>query len=410
MEAPVSPYSHSIISNRSWLKWALFLVFTTLVAVGAFLTGKFSVKQEVKQLTPNKPAATTNLQPNNKVIQNANWEKPISNQKGYPIITESSQKNAKELSIYSLSSQKITPTNAIITWGGGSSGVGSSDPLASPDLLYTSYIDDVTRNLWLISHETLERKQITKTGGVSHISGWTPDSKKVIFYIPPDSITTMTQGYGGLTENLVKFNPDLDSGFFLFDIDSGGTKKLYPVEYFEAVVDNDRILVRTTDQYYNKRLILFNFNTFEANYGYVKEEFGYGANQFNFTADGSKWTYTLSRNPTTDANIIYAQFPNKEGEQIDTGSWAETQFPLISPKGSKVAFSRRDSYAEPGLPNYAVWIYDTSSKQKTKHNVEGWAKLWVDENRLIVIASNASKHENYLSVLDVNTGNVTKIY
>lgn len=352
-------------------------------------------------LIPNKSKPTT---------ESVSWEKPVSTQKGYPVSSPVvGLNNTRELSVYSFSTKELRKINQFSTGDGFAAGFGSTGPKASPDLLYTVFIDQKTKNLWLLSNETLKAKQISQNGGVSYIPGWSPNSTKIIYQIAADSITSRTQGMGN-PESKVMFSPNLDSGFFMFDINSGKTKKLYPVEYFETFIDNERILVRTSEQGNNDRLIIFNTNTFEADYGFVKETFGFGANQFTFSKDGNKWAYTLSRNPTTDANIIYADFPNKEGKEIDSGTWSEVQFPLIYLDGTKIAFSRRDGYPEPGSRIYAVWVYDASSKEKKKYDVEGWADTWVDKNTLIVKASNASKKENFIYLLDLESGNSTKIY
>ncbi len=388
-----------------WIFIGLGLCF--ILILGVILTSYKSKSTIQNIISSPKNESQLNTQD-----ESPRWIKPVSSKKGYPVASGglSASDSTRQFFIYSFSTKELHKVNQSLVSGGYASGIGTGGPKASPDLLYTAFIDQKTKNLWLLSNETLETKQVTQNGFVAYVSGWSPSSTKIIYQIPADSITARTRGMGGYQPTKEVFNPNLDSGFFVFDINSGKTKKLYPVEHFETFIDNDRILVRTTDQESNDRLIVFNINTFEADYGFVKEKFGYGADQFSFSKNGEKWAYTLSRNPTTDANIIYADFPDKEGEQIDSGDWAETQFPLISPDGTKLAFSRRDGYAEPGLPNYAVWVYNTSNKEKTKYNVEGWADTWVDENTLVVKASNASKKENYLYLLNLESGESTKIY
>ncbi|MBI4091221.1 hypothetical protein HY419_00550 [candidate division WWE3 bacterium] len=309
------------------------------------------------------------------------------------------------MSIYTFADKTLSPVLKVsVASGNSASGFGESDPLVSPNLLYTAVIDDQTHNLWIVSNETKELKQITQTGDVSYLSGWSKDSKKIVYRVDEESITSLTQGYGGYQETKVQFKPNRDAGYFAFDIDSGVTTKLYPLDYFETFIDSKNILTKPIDQYSSDRLVIFDTNTFEADYGFVPEKFGFGAGQFSFSDDGTKWVYTLSRNPTTDANIIYAPFPQKEGETIDSGAWADVQFPNISHNGTKVAYSKKDG------PAYAVWVYNTADKSKKKYDVEGWAVAWVDENTIVVKSSNASKSGNSLYSVDLTTGTVTKIY
>lgn len=209
--------------------------------------------------------------------------------------------------------------------------------------------------------------------------------------------------YGGLQETKVSFNPNIDYGFFLFDIDSGVTKKLYPIEYFESFIDNEKILVRTT-AFTTDRFIVFNINTFEADYGFVKEKFGFGAGQFDFTSDGSKWTYILSPNPTTDNNIIYATFPNKEGEVIESAGWGDFSSPIFSPEGTKIAYAK----GSPG--SHAVWVYDTNSKKKTKYS-EGAPMVWIDENTILITQRDfADLLKLHYFLLDLTNNTTTEAY
>lgn len=398
MEMVNSGIKNTFLNPLKKLVVTIILLFAGAI-IGYFFAGQISTTKYVTQIkeTPNNQQASQNI-----------WAKPISHRKGYPVLDKAvGKENTMELSIYSLADKKTT--RVVYTVGrGGTSGLGNTNPLASPDLLYTAFISKDLGNLTIVSNDTLITRDVPDVFNVSDLSAWSPDSKKLIYYIAEDSITERTFGPGGPLGK-VKFDPNLNSGFFVFDIDSGKNKKLYPVSYFESFIDNSRILVRTTDQYSKDNLIIFNIDTFEADYEAVKEKFGYGADQFSLSNDGSRWSYTLSRNPTNDGNIIYAPFPNKEGEQIDSGDWAEIQFSKISPSGEKVAYSKRDGFFEPNFPKYSVFVYDAKTKQKTKYNVEGWVATWIDEDTLIATSSDASKTNDYLYLLDLKTGNTNKL-
>lgn len=333
------------------------------------------------------------------------WNKLISTKKGYPIVNPSTN----ELSIFLIDSNELKNIGKKLYWGGGSAGYGSSDPLSSPDSLYTAYIDKSTQELKILSNETLKEVVLSIPGEkVSYISGWSPDNKKIIYHIDQETLATRKTGMMPW-EGKELFNKKLSPGFILFNIETGERTNLYPVNQFISFIDNDRILVKAgEDEFMGKRLIVFNISTFEADYSFVKEEYNFGTGQFTFSTDGKKWTYTLSRKPTEDANIIYADFPNKEGTEVDKGGWADVQFPFISPNGSKIAYWKREGYIRDGVPRTTVWIYDTGSKTKDKY-AEGYVMKWIDENRLIYRIQNSSVSDSTYYLLNITTKESIKI-
>lgn len=393
---PQSPTSVQQPNTNHFLRnfLIIFGIFILIAIAGA---GTYFLANQNKQASFVQSSASPTLAV-------ASWQKPSSSQKGYPVVKPTNKNSLYgELYIYSLSTKELRQVDKEVQYGSGGDS-GSSNPIPSPNLLHTAFID-TSSNLWIISNETLEAKKVTQTGGVNFISGWSPDSTKIIYQIFEDTIGIRADGFGGLPQMKEQFNPNLDFGFFVLDIDLGTTKKLYPLESFQEFIDKYKVLVL-----HNDNLIIFDINTFEADYNFVKEKFGFGANQFDISSDGKKWTYTLSRNPTDDANIIYTDFPQKEGEVIDSGDWTEVQFPKISPSGKKIAYAKRTGYIEPGIPNFAIWVYDATSKSKLKYNVEGFPEHWVDEQTLIVRASDASKMENAWYIVDLLTGSAAKIY
>ncbi|OGC50770.1 hypothetical protein A2716_01910 [candidate division WWE3 bacterium RIFCSPHIGHO2_01_FULL_40_23] len=333
------------------------------------------------------------------------WEKPKSSKKGYPLV----DRNSGKLLIYSLDDKKIKDTKYNVGIGGviGASGKGSSTPLSSLDSLYTAFINKDTNDLWVISNDTLEAKAVPGTGGVSFISGWSPDSSHVLFYVIRESVQSRREGPGPW-EGSETFDKNFNNfGFFLFNISTGKLRSLYPIDYFETFIDDEKLLVKSDDQ--SDRLVVFDIDRFAADYSIVKDQFGFGASQFNFSRDGKNWVYTLSRNPTEDANIIYAPFPQKEGKEIDKGKWADVQWPRLSPDGSKIAYVRAEGYTD-GFPNFAIWVFDVKSNSKKKY-MEGANPVWVDEERLIVPRRNKEKpSESDYYLLNIKDGTSVKIY
>lgn len=383
----------------------IFLGFIFGLAVG--LGGFFFFKKESKNIPVIKKEKNNFIKTDLIKItdENIKWTKPVSTKKGFPIFNSQTE----SLSIFSINEKELKTTSIKPMWGSAAAVLGASDAISSPDLYYTAYIDKNTQNLMILSNETFKEISISLPGEkVNYISGWSPDSKKLIYFINHDTLAIRRQGPIPW-ENKEKFQDTLDSGFYLFNIETGKKKKLYPIDYFVTFIDNTRILVKAgDDQYLSKRLIVFNLDTFEADYGIVKEEFGFGVDQFTFSQDGSKWTYTLSRNPTEDANIIYTDFPNREGIEIDKGGWADVQFPFISPQGSKIAYWKKEGYINDGVPRFTVWIYDVNSKNKEKF-AEGMVIRWIDENNLIYRVQNQSVSDLTYYLLDLASRQSTKM-
>ncbi|RJR26990.1 hypothetical protein C4561_04410 [candidate division WWE3 bacterium] len=279
------------------------------------------------------------------------WKPLISKKKGYPLIDAAE----KKLKVFDLENKLVKETGILAACCGGELEVGDIEPSPSPNLLFTVYIDQSSKDLWLLSNDTLEKQAITKTGNVTYISAWSPDSTKVIFFVNRDSLSERKDGPipWGTIEN---FKEEEMNGFYMFDISNGKLTALSPLSNIIAFVNEDTVLSRVADT----RFVTFNVEKFIGDYTKVKDEFGFGVSQFNFSMDGKKWAFTHSFNPTEDANIILAEFPNKTGTIIDSHSWAHVQWPVISPDGTKVLYQRYDSDISSGIPDVYVWLYNSS--------------------------------------------------
>ncbi len=399
----VTPPSHNNRSNH--LKILAFGLISGLLFIGGYALGlenkNISSKETTEIISTEK-----NGSDDQSIIKKTNWKKPVSKKTGFTFSRLDPAKNGSLLFTYSIADKKLHEhKNVLALTGYYTVGSGTSDPHNSPNHLYAVYIDQEKQNLWLLSHETLEKKQITEQGKVAYITGWSPDSKKILYQVADNTIKSQTEGMG-YPESKIQFDPSLNSGFFLFNIETGETKKLSPLTHVETFIDEQRVLAKPV--YESDRLVVFDTETFEADFGFIKELFPFGASQFQFQKDGKKWTYTLSRNPTNDANIIYADFPNKEGIEIDKGNWADVQFPYLSPEGSKIAYLRREGYREPGVPNEVIWIYDTKS-QSNKGYIPGFIETWVNENTIAFSRWTNSVQEKTYYLLDLQSGNVEEM-
>lgn len=372
MEPPITP-----TQNRYLIP---LLIGCLIISIGSFIAGTWYHTATTNIPKKTSLSATSEDTPST----NTTWKKPESNQKGFPIFTTNIPENSRTLQLYSFTTKQVTPLPKKSIGMSGASGIGSSDPLVSPNFLYTAFIDNDTHNLWLVSNETKKSVSITSYGGVAYITAWSPDSSKIIYVIQSENSGQEGPGDGILSNAPNTFDPHLDPGFFLFDTNTGKTQKLYPLSTIEGFIDDDRVFtfVSTDGTNNNDRLVVFNTKTFTMDTQVSQEKFGFGALQYTFTQDGKYWTYMLSRNPTTDANIIYAPFPQKEGVQIDSGAWAQVQNSHINPQGTYVAYSHQDTYTD-GRPNYMTFIYNTKTKEKFQA-VPGMPMKWFDENQIII--------------------------
>lgn len=402
-----NPETEPSHSSKRWLIVVGILTLVLLIAAGGyyfFVVKSNQQKADTKQVnTKERPAIPF---PTRVTTSIDNWQKPQSNQKGFPI----GYLRDRPLTIYNITEDKIVTASLSASNIGFASGIGSSSPEHTPNFLYTAFIDTKTYDLFLLSHETMKPKQISpKDMIVEYISGWSPDSKKLVYVSGQNSFPAIG---GSSNEKRVAAKPDQDGGeFYLFDIDTGISTKL-PIEDYAlyGFIDSTHLLLKNKDPNTGSdgdKLIIFNTNTFELDTS-IQESFGFGANQFDFSRDGKKWTYTISRNPTTDANIILADFPSREGLQIDNGQWADVQMPKLSPNATKVAYQKREGYIRDGVPKEAVWIYNTTTKEKARF-ADGWPYLWIDDNTLVTYIPR-EQDQTGLYILDLQTRTTKKIY
>lgn len=386
---------------------ALFLIFILIIGIGLGIfivqTNIFQKYPAVRNVIRTIPAQCQN----NSVcsLTNTSWQGLESNKKGFPVLNNLGDVTLK---LYSINEKTLKDTEIKVAWGSSASMYGDNDPEVSPDLLYTAYIDQEAGTLWLLANETLKKEKITLQK-VDYITGWTKDSKRIIYYVSEDDILSRKSGPGPAWEGKEQFTETKIPGFYSFDIESGKSKNLYPVSGVESIVGTNKLLIKSGFENEPNKLVLFNIDTFEADYS-VQEEFGFGAGQFEFTEDGEYWTFTLSNNPTEDASIVYAPFPEKEGLQIDSGEWAEVQWPRFSPDGSKIAYLHSEGMIPPGHPNNFIWVYDTNTKEKKKFS-RGNSVWWVNENTLVVRDyDNIEANTNRFYILDLKSGNTFQIY
>lgn len=364
------------------------LIFGVLIVVGALLYFLPRIINQSNSLQPKSVPATQTE------TTTKGWEKPVSVHQGLPLL------NDGKLFIYSIDKKQSTLVKDSV-YDGGESGRGSTGVLQSPDLLYSIFIDK-DNQLILLSNDTLEQKIVTKK--VKYFSGWAPNSEKFVYYVEPDNIATRTENEMGADQNNTteKFSQEVDDGYFLFDINTGKIQKL-PLTYFETFIDNNRILTKTDGNSYN--YVVFDITTFTADYQLVKDTFQFGSGQFSFTKDGKQWVFTDSFHPTSDDNIVLANFPNRKGIVIESAAWAYVQGSMISQDGHKVVYQHRAGMSD-GVPDDRTLVYDVNTKTK-KELGTGNPRFWINNDK--VLFSLSSDSQTQYAIADVNSGAIEKI-
>lgn len=320
--------------------------------------------------------------------------KITSHKQGFPVIDDNGR-----LSIYSFNDKAKKPTNIKVGDTGFLSGAGSSSPVASPDFLYSAFIDQEKRNLWVISNETFEKVQITRSGEIAeYITGWSPNGRRIIYVTGHNEVARIGGGNG---EKVVKSKPILrNSGeFYLFDLETGQSTKL-PIKHFQGFLDNNRILIKDSDNYGNEgnRIFAFDLKTFKTDDSFMPGIYGPEIGQFNIANDRKKWIFLFSNNPTVtgnDSSVVVADFPKKTGITLDSGGWADFQSPKISPNSTKVAYTKKEVKSLDN-PKYGVIIYDllTNTPQRLS---DGYPVRWLNDNSLIVYSTD----EKALYLVDI---------
>lgn len=371
--------------------------------VGAFYLGK------------SLPAVQSNSQSSSKTDgeRSKAWEKLASSEKAFPIQTYKDKNSPGVWKLYSLSKNKLLSLDTVeLTPNGGSyAGSGSSDPIASPNLLYTAFVGKDS-NLWLLSNETLQTQQLTTTGFVGSIIGWSPDSTKITFNHAQDTIANRTNVPHAPTTSKLSFKPQSDVGLHQISVETGDTTPLAAIEYSDGYINNDTLLVRP-DSDSASRLIVFNTKTLEADQSSIKLQPNFGTNQFSFSRDGKKWAYLNSLDPQQPTEggvtIVFGSFPQTASTVIETGSWAELQWPRFSPNGTKIVYQKSEGYIGEGVPKETVWIYDIAKKTKAKY-AEGAPERWLDDSTILVKPQGKDGFSlSSFILLDINTKKATTV-
>lgn len=381
-------------SKPNIFKYLFFLSTFVVVILGTFyylsLTKNPSIPTTVNQKESSQPQETKN-------ISTTTWQKPVPTAKIIPIVKD------QKLQIYSLTDKKLQPTDYKTSWGSGSLGFGEDNPLLSPDGRLIVFINTEDNNsLYLISDANQKALKITNYP-VKYLNSWSSDSSKILFYTDIDNLTSrknseneMGDGPYPAWEIAETFTKSFAPGFHSFNVNDGIDTYIPQLSSADQFIDSNRIITEIDQPENNqKRFVLFNVDTFVADYTTVNYPNKSFSLQKSFSADGNYWVINKDNgNTESGTKMIYAKFPSQEGDLIDSAPWAFIQRPTISPNNQYVAYQKRGAEIKAGLYSYKTIIWDISSKKVIKE-LDGSPKYWIDKNSLLISGNNPSGYFSF---------------
>lgn len=398
-EIPIQSFTAPIIPTpQKNIYKVLFFVFL-FISFGLAIFYYFS-------LIKNFPISIIDQKDSNQINEIKNnpettWQKPVSVGKIIPIVKD------EKLYIYSLTDKKIQTTDYKTNWGSGSLNFGENNPLVSPDGKLIVFINKEDNNsLYLISDTNQKALKITNYP-VKYLNSWSSDGSKILFYTNIDNLNSrkMIQNEMGggpypTWETSEKFIKNSAPGFHSFNINNGIDTYLPQLLTADQFIDSNRVIAELTQEENNqKRFVLFNVDTFIADYAtvnYPNKAFGF---QKSFSADGNYWVINKDDgNSSSGTKMIYAKFPSQEGDIIDSAPWSFIQRPRLSPDGRYLAYQKKGEQIRAGVYLEKTIIWDTSSKKAIKE-LDGIPKYWIDENNILV---GAGDYLNF-SIFNVDT-------
>lgn len=362
--------------------WTTVTLLSKILAIALFVSLPFAgfyFGNKYQQDSQSVPLDNSSTEIEKEITK---WTKPISTDKAIPFA------KGGKLYTYSLSSKKLFQTKYSTGMGNSSSGQGTSDPILSPDGKYIAFINSQDNfSLYVLPGGGEEAIKITDYP-VEYINSWSSDSSKILYYSHQNDLSSLKESEGSgleiVWESVEKFSKKFFSGFHSFNLNSGEDVHLYPLARAEKFIDKNRIVVEL-EQYQNvneARLVLFNVDDFTADYATVNYPLKYFGRQMSFSADGKYWATSFG-NTDSGVNIAFSKFPNQNEIIVDTGSWAEIQWPLLSPDGKYLAYTKRGEQISQGLWANKT-VFWNSSLQKKVAEIDGYPKYWIDGNTMLI--------------------------
>lgn len=381
-------------------------LFVCLPFGGFYFGSKYNQSKVVEKVEDKKVSSQKNNTASDVIQKTNQWSKPVANDISIPLVKEG------KLYVYSLANKKLIKTKYDAGYGGGAFGYGNTDATLSPDGRYVAFINREDGNtLYILPSGSLEAIKLTDFS-VQYINSWSSDSSKILYYCNLDNLDARKQsegeGPGPVWETVESFSKEAVSGFHSFNINTGENLYLYPLLTAYKFIDDKRIIVETseTPNINTTRLVLFNVDDFTADYKTVNYVIKSFSRQMSFSADGKFWATSFG-NTDTGVNIAFSKFPNQDETIVESGSWATIQWPILSPTGRYLAYTKRAGEIKPGMWANKVIIWDSTLKRKIIET-DGWPQYWIGNDKLLIGVGGYSSAKTFgydsYTIFDTNKG------
>ncbi len=276
-------------------------------------------------------------------------------------------------------------------YGGGSLGQGSSGPELAPDMQKFAFAREGVLKLVSVDGAT---ERVIPLANVEYVTGWSPDSSKMIAYVSSKSIENLFAQGGPGSPVKLEVTVDLTQptgGFYLIDFNKNTLRHMSELDgmLVHSWVDADSLIISDgAGQYEN--FMYYNLATQKVSTETVKKLNDVFGHQMSFSANGSKWSTVTSviKNNLDKAQITMGNFPNFGDIARIEVPWARKQGPVMSPSGDKVAI-----WGSPGDGTVGdVYIYRGTTLD---YVAKGRPSRWIDNDRLVFVNEDAVYTYNF---------------
>lgn len=333
MENATERCQPTMTPKRSRKKITVLLILTIIVIVCVAGTIYYFNQKSNGSYSSKETPTSSNRQPEPE--NDANDTKATINEQAKVAQTPKIY-YTKDGNLYSIDTQskQVTEIDTAINYGSSASGLGSSEPLNSFDLLKVIYSKD--NDIWLKENGHDPRKidrvipDQTKCPFRIYFTAWSSNSKNLVYKVSFD------EGMGGLgCEPTDEDNNTV--GFYWYSLDSAKSTKL-PISQAEMWVPQSNKIAffeRTGDENQLKTYDVVTKTTETlSKSGWI----GYTP-QLAFSDDGTKIIYSHGHTAAiSSSKIIIANRDNTAQEIKYEGSWADYQFPKFINKSNNNFF------------------------------------------------------------------------